>query len=178
MATSSPVSNTVDLEHLDKYIFTIIDTVDDNTLLTTLLEDICYTLCYDPRDRVYGILCMLSANINLGIIPDYSKTKEEAYEDFVRRHIESSQRLDILALCELQNSSSDLLTWVPDLSVPKLALNLCVGEACGRSRHEGSFFNTNKGLHLCGVYPGTIKYVGNSVPHTAILSEILALCRS
>jgi hypothetical protein len=27
VATSSPVSNTVDLEHLDKYIFTIIDTV-------------------------------------------------------------------------------------------------------------------------------------------------------
>jgi hypothetical protein len=121
---------------------------------------------------------MLSANINLRIIPDYSKTKEEVYEDFVRRHIESSQRLDILALCELQNSSSDLPTWVPDLSVPKLSLNLCVGEACGRSRHEGSFSNTDKGLHLCGVYAGTIKYVGNSVPHTAMLSEILALCRS
>jgi hypothetical protein len=62
--------------------------------------------------------------------------------------------------------------------MPKLALNLCVGETCGRSRYEGLFFNTNKNLYLYNMYAGTIKYIGSSIPHTAILSEILALYHS
>jgi hypothetical protein len=90
VVTSSPVSNTINLEYLDKYIFIIIDIVDDNILFIILLEDICYTFYYNLRDRVYGILCIFSANINLGIIPDYSKTKEKVYKDFVQRYIKNS----------------------------------------------------------------------------------------
>lgn len=72
--------------------------------------------CSDPRDRVYGILNMHA--INLGISPDYSKTKEEVYEDLTRAYLRKFWGLEILTQCELGHSAAALPSWVLNYRSP------------------------------------------------------------
>jgi predicted metallopeptidase len=71
--------------------------------------------------RVYGISGMLAGDLNLS--PDYSKSAEDIYEEFARASISDRITVDktlyILQLCEMQNSSSSLPSWVPNLSADK-----------------------------------------------------------
>ena len=141
----------------------------------TILQYTKSAACFDPQDRVYGTLNMNSDNLK--ITPDYSITKEEVYEQFTRAHIEKAKVLDMLRLCEVQNSSPTLPSWAPDLSIFKHAELMSMTRPSGNSRHDGYFSSSGKALHVMGIAVDDIKHLGESVPHTAMLNDILHICR-
>ena len=55
------------------------DTITELDDLETLLRNFSANLCSDPRDKVYGLLGILSNSE--GLVPDYSKTVMEVFED-------------------------------------------------------------------------------------------------
>ncbi|KAJ2907377.1 hypothetical protein MKZ38_003234 [Zalerion maritima] len=79
-------------------------------------------LCKDPKDRIYGILAIptLTENTAAGeesgpfVIPDYSKTVEEAYRDVALKIINTTRALDILSSVQHDVSRTLDSTWVPD----------------------------------------------------------------
>jgi hypothetical protein len=115
---------------------------------------------------------------NLEIIPDYSKTKEQVYHNFVQRYIITLGSLNMLNLCKLQNLSPNLPSWVPDLSIISYKPPLSKTDASGRSEACAYFSAAGNCLHLVGVAGGTINSVGQSIPDQATLSETLAICRT
>jgi hypothetical protein len=139
-----------------------------------LLELTSHAICSDPRDRVYAILSLLSADLELGITPNYSLS-EEIYKDFVLRHTRKTPRLDLLRLCEMLGPSS-LPPWVPDLSIPKPTSSLQLGDASGRSFQESGSDDSDGHLRTRGVCCKVINSVNSPVPEAASIPEILALC--
>jgi hypothetical protein len=77
-------------------------------------------LCYDPRDRVYGILSLLSNHYRKNIEVDYSGSCEEVYKDLMIYCAQEYGRMELLRFCIIRESSSPLKlpSWVPDLLFP------------------------------------------------------------
>ena len=101
----------------------LLDVSDRIQTVRLTLMDILYLTrmasCSDKRDRLFGIRALLAVDDRRLIEPDYSLQTEEVYKATTITHITSHERLDILNLCVLQNSLSDLKgpSWVPDFSV-------------------------------------------------------------
>ncbi|KAK3368022.1 heterokaryon incompatibility protein-domain-containing protein [Podospora didyma] len=68
--------------------------------------------CGDPRDKIFGLLGIVSDGQDLGVVPDYSKTADEVYEMVARALITKQGRIDILKWC--RSRRMDAPTWVPD----------------------------------------------------------------
>lgn len=70
--------------------------------------------CREPRDKVYGILGIVSDQ--LGIKPDYTLPTDEVYKDVVQRYISHYNSLDILRDCDVsrRGSQTNTPTWIPD----------------------------------------------------------------
>ena len=72
----------------------------------------------DPRDKIYGLLSLVSEKHPLS--PDYNRTYQEVFTDVAIFLINSSENLDILcqsAWSEIQNPESiGLPSWVPDFT--------------------------------------------------------------
>jgi hypothetical protein len=83
------------------------------TGLSMLRQDFGQAECSDERDRIYATLELLIHD--LGIIPDYTKTVMEVYEDAVLRHIKTYRDLSVLAECRLHMPLVGP-SWVPDWS--------------------------------------------------------------
>ncbi|KAI1372126.1 heterokaryon incompatibility protein-domain-containing protein [Hypoxylon crocopeplum] len=86
--------------------------------LSSLRQQIGYSECQDPRDKIYGVLSQLKdPDTKLNIVPDYRRDAAEVYTDVVSRHITYNGNLAILAQCELRESNTlSLPSWVPDFS--------------------------------------------------------------
>jgi hypothetical protein len=96
-----------------------------------LLETFCYQSCFDPGDRVYGILNMpWIKNHRLDITPDYSLPTEGVYGDFFLRYTANLKSVELLRYYEMRGVAS-MPSWIPDLSVVKTASNLGVLNADG-----------------------------------------------
>ncbi len=105
------------MEGLMQRLDMIFDLVDVN------IDDLCSSLrktnlrkCADDRDRIYALLSTLASS-NLEIVPDYSITVGQLYQDAMLRHIESLNNLDMLVLCQMQEQQYNMPTWVPDWSI-------------------------------------------------------------
>jgi len=73
------------------------------------------TKCDDPRDRIYAVLALLNAEERkLGIVPDYTRTHFQIYEDVVLRYIHRFG-LNILRQCVFRTDYGGR-SWVPDWS--------------------------------------------------------------
>lgn len=93
-----------------------------------LRESTVGALCSDPRDRIYALLGLLYEDEKqLGIVPDYSKTTSELYQDVALRHITFFRSLELLHSCGRDDPeaspsnttcSTSIPTWVPNWSVP------------------------------------------------------------
>lgn len=89
---------------------------DDLEVDLAALEFARSSLCTDPRDRVFGMLGLMSRKQASKVIVDYSKPVEEVYTNFMATVVEETGSLYALALfpyayTEEQASPS----WVPDL---------------------------------------------------------------
>ncbi|OTA60391.1 HET-domain-containing protein [Hypoxylon sp. EC38] len=72
--------------------------------------------CADPRDRIYAVLSLLPEwERALVPQPDYNQPYIDIYKQVATRYIQSSDSLDILGQCVLQDDMT-YPSWVPDWS--------------------------------------------------------------
>ena len=83
----------------------------------TLLSFSKGTRCSDPRDRIFGLLGLVSRQYD--ITPDYTESVQAAYSASTLSIIVAEKSLDVLAYCKLPHSDTStkrLPTWCPDWS--------------------------------------------------------------
>jgi len=133
------------------------------------------SLCSDPRDRIYGVLGLLSAEEKekWAIQPDYSATPETIYTHIIGRSVEISPRLDFLLLCGTPGSSLNLPSWVPDLSLSQRGLRALCFDASGKSYHEAQC--SGGVLQIRCTDRGTVDNVSDVVPLDATLQKASAI---
>ena len=132
-----------------------------------------YTQATDPRDKIYALLGLMSARLDIDV--DYTKSVPDVYTDVARKLMTSQQNLDLL--CQgpwelgygdaesIYERRTDLPSWCPDFSNP------------GQSRimfAQRQMFSADNGMGLTELAPsisdhsltlrgwslGTLTYVG------------------
>ena len=81
--------------------------------LTRLLEIATYTKCYDPRDRIYGLLGLMDAALADRISSDYTVDAPEVFKRFCLAYMDTYKSLEFLRDANCWGSSG-APTWVPD----------------------------------------------------------------
>ncbi|KAF2162754.1 hypothetical protein M409DRAFT_69007 [Zasmidium cellare ATCC 36951] len=75
--------------------------------------------CADPRDHIYGIMSIAGPALSERIVPDYTKDTAQLFTEVARMYIETTNRLDVIACCDLSlPNPRRLASWVPDWNVP------------------------------------------------------------
>jgi len=97
-----------------------------------IIVDLCYTkrgmvrdliastkhcVCSDPRDKIYALLSLMSAQMACKIEPDYTKSVHEVYRDTVLSTIRTTQfyNLDILTTVDADEHGQRFSSWIPDV---------------------------------------------------------------
>lgn len=76
--------------------------------------------CFDPRDKVYGLLGICGSRLQEAIRPNYHSTWSPAdvYREAVLAHIEITQRLELMDCCSISSEKNiSAPSWVPDWSM-------------------------------------------------------------
>ncbi|ROV97426.1 hypothetical protein VMCG_06873 [Cytospora schulzeri] len=136
--------------------------------------------CTDPRDRIYGLLGLLdNEEQELDIVPDYSKTAPEVFQDVALLYLEALENLDLLRACGRDYTEapppdhvrSPIPSWVPDWSVPqdvprplRLYRVFCPFKACTKYLRDGI-------LRAAGTLNGTVQeFIELDVSNTKTLA--------
>ncbi|KAH7327437.1 heterokaryon incompatibility protein-domain-containing protein [Rhexocercosporidium sp. MPI-PUGE-AT-0058] len=150
--------------------------------LERLLDSTKKAICFDPRDRIYAILSLLHPYdpIRKAIEPDYAKSVEQVYQEVTVRQIQLTSQLRLLALCSFWNSESTLQlpSWVPDLSIPNPLEQILNSNASGPSNHKSPLTLSERYLTIRGTVAGVISEILTPITLSARLPEILAVCYS
>lgn len=87
-----------------------------NNNLNSLLERYRHYNATNDRDKVYGLLGLLTKKERNKVNPNYDKSEREVYTGIARLCIETTGSLRILSSCRFapRNQWADLPTWVPD----------------------------------------------------------------
>jgi len=99
--------------------------------------------CTDVRDRVYAQLSIHATFVReMGIKPDYRKTKSEVYQDAVLCAMDNLKSMDMLRYCEMrQDFDQEMSSWVPDWAtknvVNPLWFNLAAAGSFANGRYVG-----------------------------------------
>ena len=79
--------------------------------------------CFDPRDKIYGMLSIAGDVLSCSIKPDYSdsNTAANVYREVFEAYTSRTNRLDLLAACEysIEGRTKSLPSWVPDINVAR-----------------------------------------------------------
>ncbi|KAI8623637.1 HET-domain-containing protein [Xylariaceae sp. FL1651] len=130
----------------------------------------------DPRDRVFGLMNLITGDVDLGVEVDYNITCEELYTQLARHQITHHKRLSFLTAAGLALSSGDLdlPSWVADWSkCDHIYMNLDMQS----NFHAGGELTTNlftnlftnvrprgsRGLQISAVLLDTITNVGTAM---------------
>ena len=73
-----------------------------------------YRHCTDPRDKIYGVLSLLSPSIQNKIKPDYSISTSQVYTSTFLVYLEHVKRLELLDQCSIEDRSSERPSWIPN----------------------------------------------------------------
>ncbi|KAF8533048.1 heterokaryon incompatibility protein-domain-containing protein [Trichophaea hybrida] len=138
----------------------------------------------DPRDHIYGFLGLSGDAVELGIVPDYRKTVEYIFQDFVRCYVTATGSLDVITACQTPRNLTNLPSWVPDWSKERQTSTLCLYErfhgggypsrnieryyAAGDTRAEVRFSDDLDEISVKGFIFGRIAYIGTE--NTAALA--------
>jgi hypothetical protein len=104
-------------------------TSKDSQNFIWLLSKFRFRLCSDPRDKVYGVLGLCSAEERKKILPDYSTPVSLVYEQVALNIIKINQSLDVFSqVCRRSFDGVELATvslpsWVPDWTLEMTARN-------------------------------------------------------
>ncbi|CCC09331.1 hypothetical protein SMACR_05254 [Sordaria macrospora] len=107
--------------------------------LSDLMFQLSKTRYSDPRDRVYGLLGLLTPAFRNKIRPDYKMTVGDVFRKTFLAHARHVQRLELLHHCHLTKSANlrDLFpSWVPDMSDSSLPPMMRYQFAAGFSRYH------------------------------------------
>ena len=79
--------------------------------------------CFDPRDKIYGMLSIAGDVLSCSIKPDYSdsNTAANVYREVFEAYTSRTNRLDLLAACEhsIEGRTKSLPSLVPDINVAR-----------------------------------------------------------
>ncbi|KAM7184648.1 Heterokaryon incompatibility protein (HET) domain containing protein [Naviculisporaceae sp. PSN 640] len=142
-----------------------------------VLWDLASLECSDPRDRIYGLLGVLSQSVVQKIEPDYHISVKELYKQVVLKHANSTGAFELwfdhLVSGEEQwDADRTDPTWVPDWSLKQR--NFWLGDsnrfAAGLSRVDFEYEDPGilvvRGV-ICGTI-ATVSDIGPSDPHVSI----------
>jgi hypothetical protein len=139
-----------------------------STLMDVLVR-FKYTRSTDPRDKVYGLLGLVSEPH--GITVDYSRTTRQVFINTAEQLIQCSGNLDILCQNPWQNCGNperiiDLPSWVPDFASPGhqrlLFAQRSIFNAGANDHHLSCTVLHEKALRLDGVCLGSVASISPS----------------
>ncbi|KAG4436197.1 hypothetical protein IFR05_008325 [Cadophora sp. M221] len=143
-----------------------------------LIETTRSLSCLDPRDRVYGILSLLPYNFDYTQRPDYTLNVEDVYKEFFLAQLSSYSVARFDQVIGNGCSSFSTITvpsWVPDLAWHGSAFPT---SSAGSSSHEITHSKMDDSLTIPGVQIDKVRYVGEAIPSTATMDEMLKIVRS
>lgn len=82
----------------------------------------------NARDKVYGLLGLAADAELMAIIPDYRATPEEVFTDFFRRHVTTTNSLDMICASRYPRNLESLPSWVPDWSTDQTTPGICIND--------------------------------------------------
>lgn len=134
---------------------------DFNMTMLELLQWCHVMSSTDARDKIYAVLGLACDQDQLSIIPDYSTSTAQLYQDTAVRILETHPTLDILSSAHA-NKSMELPSWVPDWSfwsedIPVPLVHdvtfsrPCFYDACARAKSKIKFNAQNSELTVQGV---------------------------
>ncbi|KAF4996974.1 hypothetical protein FGRMN_4192 [Fusarium graminum] len=116
--------------------------------------------CQNPRDKIYGLLSLLTPTFASQIQIDYKKKVSEVYKDAFIAHCRITKRLELFNDCQFNASQLDWPSWLPDwYSAIPTAVPTRLMFASGVSPCEVAF-EANNVLRAEGVKCATINKVG------------------
>jgi Heterokaryon incompatibility protein (HET) len=125
--------------------------------LDKLIENTKHSICSDPRDSIFALFSLLSAYDRLLTIePDYSKPPARIFEEFTRYYIQGRKHLKILSTIETRDEHSELPSWIPNLSTPRITTPFTRTKFSGLSKASAKF-RADACLEVCGRTIGTIE---------------------
>lgn len=109
--------------------------------------------CFDPRDRIYAVLSLLTDNERtVGIEVDYKKKSNQVYQDVALRYMAHYKEVNVLASSELKDKPSGRPTWVPNWTVANpFRWALASGHSVCEVRYRGDGVLSVTGTHLATV---------------------------
>jgi len=123
--------------------------------LFVLLTMMRHSRCIDPRDRVYGILGILSkTNVRMNLRPDYERPVIDIYMDLMMYYIHKSNRLDLLRLCQYDETMGNRPSWIPDLTNLRGETNI-LSQSSGSSACQVVLLQ-NRVLRVTGIRLGRL----------------------
>lgn len=113
------------------------------SMVLDILENTKNCTYSDPRDRIHAILNLVYAHEIRGFEPDYSKSTEEVFRNFVTSYISTQGTLELLNHCEMRELKAlKVPSWVPDWTKPRECEYLWLSKACWASKGEAKFEDT------------------------------------
>ena len=86
----------------------------DRLSISTLLLATAQSACTDPKDRIYALLSMCNRELSKTIIPDYTLTHGQVFEDFTLKFVKVYRNLVLMQYCDFATRQLQAPTWVPD----------------------------------------------------------------
>jgi hypothetical protein len=125
--------------------------------LDKLIENTKHSFCSDPRDRIFALFSFLSTyDRRLTIEPGYSKPHAQIFEEFTRHYIQGRKHLKILSTIETRDENSDLPSWIPNWSTPRITTPFTRTKFSGLSK-ASTKFRADACLEVFGRTIGTIE---------------------
>jgi hypothetical protein len=75
--------------------------------------------CFDPRDKIYGMLSLCGPNLAGKIETSYEKETKDVYRDIFLQYSHQVQRLDLLSGCDSALQLAESPSWVPNWTMPR-----------------------------------------------------------
>lgn len=107
-------------------------------------------LASDPRDKVYGLLGLVTTQNSFGIRPNYHIDVADVYFNVAVSIIIHSETLDILIVPRHINNEIQLPSWVPDWSAGPSSPILGSYVSYGTKRYQSSGDTTSTGCKVIG----------------------------
>ncbi|KAH7312921.1 heterokaryon incompatibility protein-domain-containing protein [Rhexocercosporidium sp. MPI-PUGE-AT-0058] len=137
-----------------RLIFSLCGVLQSNSFFA-LVDQTKYSLCSDPRDRIFALISMATER-DIRVESDYEKTVPEVYTTFVMDYIKHHEDLNVLTKVGSRKvSEKSLPSWVPDFSVPQVTSPLNKTHASGFSTSQFGFGN-EMSLEVEGTVVSTI----------------------
>ena len=145
--------------------------------------------CFDPRDKIYGMLGLVTDDLDKTLIkPDYSLSVHEVYASFTRSMMVRGSSLAILCNVLHPKCLEGLPSWVPDWTAPT-AVRQSFGSRTPKHQNTAvackndniRFSADGPEVYLQGTVIGTIRALGSIMPESSpekVLSEWKELARS